>query len=1350
MRKTKFLKFCTCLLACVMLSGAFAVTASAAGNDSGSFNLNEIGGLTDVLSTVKYADYLIRYNALVEEAVKANGLSASDVINIDVVNDYDPEATSLLNREDYVKNKILTEEVLSQFFDKDKAFFEIGDDSSRETFGIIDILTHLDDYRSEDGQIIIKDTVVTSIKLKEEFYTDDTMRLFYPLEYYENHNYYDNAEAMERGIKHYPTPELTKEEEDKLALFNLIKNFMSNISQKFVSTYVVKDQPDANDDQVLVAASKAEDFAPNTDTTNGLIYLPDHDAVGFTFTVAKTGYYNVSLRYFSVNEEYISKKTSIERSIYIDGAIPYYEATYVGISKTYKNYVERDGSRVYGGEIQTGGGFVTDINKNEIRPTTEMVEAWRTISLMDSTGSFVEPLKFYLTEGTHTLQLYARREPMVVSAITMLPVVSDNGLGSASTIPTYEEYLAKYSGADKVSIDDIRNYAKSRNEKIENSIEEDIRDNKEDSFNVVDFIKLEAEYPEATSDNTIYPTNDRTSCMTSPQHPAIQFLNTLGGSGSGDQKKWSTVGQWVRYKVTVPKTGLYKIAVKFSQTTLQGSFVSRQLRVQLNSELDDPEGARVPFTEAYYLQFNYGDDWQIEYLNNGAPTPFLIYLEEGENIVEFEANLGAMSDIIRRVTASLNDINGAYIKFLMLAGSSPDADRDYGFYRRIPDAVLTLTKQAKELYGIAAEIERLTGTRGSHVATLEKVAQLLERMGSDESEIAGNLDSLKSNLGTLGTWISDSKESPLEIDYLLVAPGDGSDAELPAATPGFFKTLWFEMKMFVASFTTDYNTLGLMKETDESAIVVWTTTGRDQANIIRSMVNNDFTKNTGIAVNLKLVAGGSLLPSVLAGVGPDVSMGHGASDAINWAIRSALVEVTDMGTQSYIDEYNAERGLTGDKAMVYDRQYDAHYITGFNNVVRDFRNEPQDETDKTNASFSCAAVLPLTLHEVITTESYDAMDDAEKKAYVPYDVKYYHEISIADYNKLTEVVQEEYSPVKDGTTTLAYRKYITDKEYAALTSDEQKSFVKDSIRYYEKFSLWGLPQEQSFNMMFYRADIFNELGIKPPETWDDLYAIIGVLQSNNMEIAMPSSLGGFEMFLYQMGGDLYSNGGQTISLDENLSIYAFETMCNFFQSYKFPIAYDFSNRFRSGEIPMGILGYTSYTQLSVFATEIKGMWEFVPLPGWKSASNNASTSGSSAIIMLKGAKDRDVTLNSWKFMVWFTSKSAQSTYASEVTAVLGTESKHPTANKEALKELPWTSAERDSLLAQFDNLVGIPEYPGGYIISRYVNFAFLDVYNNNADPVQAIQEYVVTINAELTRKRQEFDLAYKEVSYSNS
>ena len=68
---------------------------------------------------------------------------------------------------------------------------------------------------------------------------------------------------------------------------------------------------------------------------------------------------------------------------------------------------------------------------------------------------------------------------------------------------------------------------------------------------------------------------------------------------------------------------------------------------------------------------------------------------------------------------------------------------------------------------------------------------------------------------------------------------------------------------------------------------------------------------------------------------------------------------------------------------------------------------------------------------------------------------------------------------------------------------------------------------------------------------------------------------------------------------------------------------------------------------------------------------------------------------------------------------------------------------------QFQNLKGTPEYPGGYIITRYVDFAFLDAYNNGTDPVDALLDNVVNINSELSRKRQEFGLPIYEEVYGN-
>ena len=43
--------------------------------------------------------------------------------------------------------------------------------------------------------------------------------------------------------------------------------------------------------------------------------------------------------------------------------------------------------------------------------------------------------------------------------------------------------------------------------------------------------------------------------------------------------------------------------------------------------------------------------------------------------------------------------------------------------------------------------------------------------------------------------------------------------------------------------------------------------------------------------------------------------------------------------------------------------------------------------------------------------------------------------------------------------------------------------------------------------------------------------------------------------------------------------------------------YNFINRFRMGEMPLGIANYGEYNTLSVFAPELRGEWGMAPVPG---------------------------------------------------------------------------------------------------------------------------------------------------------
>jgi hypothetical protein len=243
-----------------------------------------------------------------------------------------------------------------------------------------------------------------------------------------------------------------------------------------------------------------------------------------------------------------------------------------------------------------------------------------------------------------------------------------------------------------------------------------------------------------------------------------------------------------------------------------------------------------------------------------------------------------------------------------------------------------------------------------------------------------------------------------------------------------------------------------------------------------------------------------------------------------------------------------------------------------------------------------------------------------------------------------------------------------------------------------------------------------------------------------------------------MEGTRYADDGRRINFDSNKALESFAYLTSLFTDHGQPLIYDFANRFRTGEIPIGIMAYSTYTHLSIFATEIQGLWEFVPLPAWTTynedgtvSENNDAVANVSAIIMLADQdRPEHLTNFAWKFMKWYVSESTQADYANELTALFGSEYKHITANKDALASLSWTTSEYNNLMGQFNHLVGVEEYPGGYIIGRYVTFAFNEVYNLGTDAEESLLKYIYDINVELTRKRQEFGMAYFEVSFGTN
>lgn len=297
---------------------------------------------------------------------------------------------------------------------------------------------------------------------------------------------------------------------------------------------------------------------------------------------------------------------------------------------------------------------------------------------------------------------------------------------------------------------------------------------------------------------------------------------------------------------------------------------------------------------------------------------------------------------------------------------------------------------------------------------------------------------------------------------------------------------------------------------------------------------------------------------------------------------------------------------------------------------------------------------------------------------------------------------------------------------------------------------YGIPTNGQFEVLFYRADILEELGVGVPKTWDDIYELLPILSRNNMEFGMGtdvSSAGAFAMFLYQQGGTFYNEEGTRAMFDSEISIKAMEQWSEFYSNYGLPLTFNALNRFRSGEMPLFIGQYVTYSQIAIFAPQIKGLWSWALVPGTVKEDGTVDhstmlTVNANEIPAL--AVDRGTADDAWTFLKWFCGADAQVEYARELENLLGPSGRYYPINLEALAQMPWSTSEYNLLSEQLSWAQTVPAVPGSYYITRYLNNAFRTSINEGTEIRELLVDYTKDINEEITRKRKEFGLTVYE------
>ncbi len=485
--------------------------------------------------------------------------------------------------------------------------------------------------------------------------------------------------------------------------------------------------------------------------------------------------------------------------------------------------------------INVSDEFREDAHGNQLAPeqktTGELVERLAT----DNTGVQVEPYLFYLTAGEHTFTLVGLGHTVIISKL---------GFTAPEKAPSYEEYFDESKLTENKDVKDI---------------------------------VIQGEDATLKNDNSLIPKSTNGNVDMQPVDPYLTLINNIGGSS------WGSTGQQITWEFEVETAGYYSFGARYKQSDVVNGESWRWLRVD----------GKTPFEEAKSVRFAYSTQWE-EYVfgenTDDETVPYYIWLDKGTHTISLEVTLAEMAEAYDRLYDIVQAIGDMYLQIVMITSESPDINRDYELFRQIPTFTEVLEKASADLKSLVKDMQDLTGARGSqYIAAMNNMDRVINQMLDARFIAHIYVKDYYTNYTTLSSWLSEMKKLPVSIDEMRLTYA-GNDAEYAKAN--FFQSFWFEVLRLYSSFANDY-TLYKEGEDDGVTLKMWVNWGRDQTMALNSLIQDSFTAENGIGVNLQIVSA-SLINGLLADNFPDVQLHLSRTDPVNYGMRGALLDLTQF------------------------------------------------------------------------------------------------------------------------------------------------------------------------------------------------------------------------------------------------------------------------------------------------------------------------------------------------------------------------------------------------------------------------------------------------------------------------
>jgi len=423
-------------------------------------------------------------------------------------------------------------------------------------------------------------------------------------------------------------------------------------------------------------------------------------------------------------------------------------------------------------------------------------------------------------------------------------------------------------------------------------------------------ITLQGEDFTSSNDSSIHGVTEYDAAV-EPYSVKNKLLNTI------DSDSFSTAGQRVEYRFEAPADGVYNIAMNYRQSDKTDFPVFFDIRVD----------GEIPNSEFEAYPMAYTTKYKTRTLKDDDGNNLSVKLSKGTHTISFTISMDPICHIMERLDVIMSNVTDLALEITKVAGTNSDKYRDLKLSRYIPGLDDTLNEYADELLELEKEALPYSNSK-KNVAVMSSMkiaANQLRSLADNPDEIPYRIAELSTSTNSvnhyLATTIDNLISNKIAIDRIYIYQ---NGAKLPGKANAFVSA-GRNIQRFVASFTEKtYST----SNTDKSHLQVWVNRSNQYVQIMQKMIDEYFTPETGIDVDISIMPDQyKLVLANSSGNAPDVATGINYTIPYELAVRGALVDMKQFdGFTEAAKPYEPGYFMTG---TIGDKVYSMPETTNF-------------------------------------------------------------------------------------------------------------------------------------------------------------------------------------------------------------------------------------------------------------------------------------------------------------------------------------------------------------------------------------------------------------------------------------